>query len=65
MLETLREAGANHVAAVLAMLAYDSEMRSWSSRSRRSPNVRTVAAINDTHHLSRVKLAQPDVVIAP
>lgn len=26
---------------------------------------RTVAAVNDARHLSRVKLVQPDVVIAP
>jgi voltage-gated potassium channel len=28
-------------------------------------NVRTVAAVNDAHHMGRIKLVQPDVVIAP
>jgi len=28
-------------------------------------SARTVAAVNDAAHLSRVKLAQPDVVISP
>jgi voltage-gated potassium channel len=28
-------------------------------------SARTVAAVNDAHHLSRIKLVQPDVLIAP
>lgn len=66
MVETLREAGADHAAAVLAMLADDSENAfAVLAVKELAPKVRTVAAVNDAHHLSRVKLAQPDVVIAP
>ncbi|GGH17633.1 voltage-gated potassium channel TrkA [Silvibacterium dinghuense] len=66
MLETLREAGANRAAAVLAMLADDSENAFVVLAVKElAPNIRTVAAVNDAHHLSRVKLVQPDVVIAP
>ncbi len=66
MIETLREAGAEHAAAVLAMLADDSENAFVVLAVKEfAPNTRTVAAVNDAHHLSRVKLAQPDVVIAP
>lgn len=65
-LNVLREAGAHRAEAVLAMLADDSEnafvvlaVKELGSKAR------TVAAVNDARHLSRVKLAQPDVVIAP
>jgi voltage-gated potassium channel len=66
MIEVLREAGAEHAGAVLAMLADDSENAfTVLAVKELAPNVRTVAAVNDAHHLSRVKLVQPDVVIAP
>jgi voltage-gated potassium channel len=66
MTDTLHEAGAERAAAVLAMLADDSENAfAVLAVKEIAPNVRTVAAVNDAHHLSRVKLAQPDVVIAP
>jgi voltage-gated potassium channel len=66
MIEVLREAGSDHAAAVLAMLADDSENAfAVLAVKELAPNVRTVAAVNDAHHLSRVKLVQPDVVIAP
>lgn len=64
--DVLNEAGALHAEAVLAMLADDSEnafivlaVKELGSKAR------TVAAVNDARHLSRVKLVQPDVVIAP
>lgn len=64
--ELLREAGADRAEAVLAMLADDSENAFVVLAVKElAPNVRTVAAVNDAHHLSRVKLVQPDVVIAP
>jgi len=66
MTDVLREAGADKAEAVLAMMADDSEnafcvlaVRELGGRAR------TVAAVNDARHLSRVKLVQPDVVIAP
>jgi len=66
MVETLREANVDHAAAVLAMLADDSENAFVVLAVKEfAPSVRTVAAVNDARHLSRVKLAQPDVVIAP
>jgi voltage-gated potassium channel len=65
-LDTLREAGAQRAEAVLAMLADDSENAFVVLAVKElGGKVRTVAAVNDARHLSRVKLVQPDVVIAP
>jgi voltage-gated potassium channel len=66
MVEVLREAGAHHAEAVLAMLADDSEnaFAVLAVKELAGP-AKTVAAVNDARHLSRVKLVQPDVVIAP
>ena len=64
--ETLREADAEQAAAVLAMLADDAENAFVILAMRElAPGVRTVAAVNDARQLNKVKLAQPDVVIAP
>lgn len=66
MTDVLREAGAERANAVLAMLADDSENAFIVLAVKElAPKVRTVAAVNDARHLSRVKLVQPDVVIAP
>ena len=66
MTETLREAGADKAEAVLAMMADDSENAFCVLAVRElGGSARTVAAVNDARHLSRVKLVQPDVVIAP
>jgi voltage-gated potassium channel len=66
MTEILREAGADKASAVLAMLADDSENAFVVLAVKElASGVRTVAAVNDARHLSRVKLVQPDVVIAP
>jgi voltage-gated potassium channel len=66
MVDVLREAGAHRAEAVLAMLADDSE-NAFTILAVKELNgtARTVAAVNDARHLSRVKLVQPDVVIAP
>jgi voltage-gated potassium channel len=66
MTDTLREAGVLHAEAVLAMLADDSEnaFAVLAVKELGGP-AKTVAAVNDARHLSRVKLVQPDVVIAP
>lgn len=66
MVEVLREAGAHRAQAVLAMLPDDSE-NAFTVLAVKELNgtARTVAAVNDARHLSRVKLVQPDVVIAP
>jgi voltage-gated potassium channel len=66
MTDVLREAGADHAKAVLAMLADDSENAFIVLAVKElAANVQTLAAVNDARHLSRVKLVQPDVVIAP
>jgi len=66
MTETLREAGAHHAEAVLAMLADDSENAfAVLAVKELGGTAKTVAAVNDARHLGRVKLVQPDVVIAP
>lgn len=66
MTDTLREAGADKAEAVLAMMADDSENAFCVLAVRElGGSARTVAAVNDARHLGRVKLVQPDVVIAP
>ncbi|MFZ0629711.1 MAG: voltage-gated potassium channel protein [Acidobacteriaceae bacterium] len=66
MTDTLKEAGADKAEAVLAMMADDSENAFCVLAVRElGSGTRTVAAVNDARHLSRVKLVQPDVVIAP
>ncbi len=64
--EVLRKAGADKAQAVLAMLADDSENAFVVLAVRElAGKARTVAAVNDANHLGRVRLVQPDVVIAP
>lgn len=64
--DVLGQAGVPKATAVLAMLDDDSEnafvilaVRELGGRAR------TVAAVNDARHLSRIRLVQPDLVIAP
>jgi voltage-gated potassium channel len=62
----LRQAGAHAAEAVLAMLADDSENAFVVLAVKElGGSARTIAAVNDASHLSRIKLVQPDVVIAP
>ena len=64
--DVLRKAGADKAQAVLAMLDDDSENAFVVLAVRElAGKARTVAAVNDAHHLGRVQLVQPDVVIAP
>lgn len=65
-LETLQKAGALHAQAVLAMLDDDSENAFvvLAVREIGSP-ARTIAAVNDARHMNRIKLAQPNVALAP
>lgn len=64
--DVLRKAGADKAQAVLAMLDDDSENAFVVLAVRElAGSARTVAAVNDAHHLGRVQLVQPDVVIAP
>jgi voltage-gated potassium channel len=65
-IEVLKEAGAHHAEAVLAMMEDDSENAFVILAVHElGGDARTVAAVNETAHLGRVKLAQPDVVISP
>ena len=62
----LREAGAQDAQAVLAMMVDDSENAFVILAVKEmGGKARTVAAVNEAANLSRVKLAQPDVVISP
>ena len=64
--DVLRKAGADKAQAVLAMLDDDSENAFVVLAVRElQGKARTVAAVNDAHHLGRVQLVQPDIVIAP
>lgn len=65
-LEILRRASADQAQAVLAMRADDSDnafivlaVKELHSRAK------TVVAINDSKHMDRVRLVQPDMIIAP
>ena len=64
--DILRKAGAEKAQAVLAMLDDDSENAFVVLAVRElQGSARTIAAVNDASHLGRVRLVQPDVVIAP
>ena len=64
--DVLRRAGADKAQAVLAMLDDDSENAFVVLAVRElQGSARTIAAVNDASHLGRVRLVQPDVVIAP
>jgi voltage-gated potassium channel len=64
--DVLVKAGADKARAVLAMLDDDSENAFVVLAVRElKGKARTVAAVNDAKHLERVRLVQPDVVIAP
>lgn len=65
-LETLQKADADEAQAVLAMRPDDSDnafivlaVRELKSQAK------TVVALNDSKHMERIKLVQPDMVIAP
>ncbi len=64
--DVLREARADKATAILAMLDDDSENAFAILAARElGGQARTIAAVNDAHHLQRIKLVQPDVIIAP
>ena len=64
--DVLREAGVDRAQAVLAMMDDDSENAfAILAAHELGGDARTVAALNDARHRNRIKLAQPDVVIAP
>ena len=65
-LETLRRAGADQAQAVLAMRADDSDNAFIVLAVKElKGKAKTVVAINDSKHAERIKLVQPDIVIAP
>ncbi len=64
--DVLREAGADKATAIIAMTDDDSENAFAILAARElGGKARTIAAVNDGHHMQRIKLVQPDVVIAP
>jgi voltage-gated potassium channel len=65
-LETLRRAGAEEAQAVVAMRADDSDNAFIVLAVKElKGNAKTVVAINDSKHMERIKLVQPDIIIAP
>jgi voltage-gated potassium channel len=64
--DVLRQAGAHQAKAVLAMRDDDAENAfTILAVKELGGSARTVAAVNDARHLSRIKLVQPDVIVAP
>lgn len=62
----LREAGADKATAILAMHDDDSENAFAILAARElGGHARTVAAVNNAEHMERIRLVQPNVVIAP
>jgi voltage-gated potassium channel len=65
-LEILRKACADEAQAVLAMRVDDSDNAFIVLAVRElKGKAKTVVAINDSKHMERIKLVQPDIVIAP
>jgi voltage-gated potassium channel len=64
--DVLRQAGAHEAKAVLAMRDDDAENAfTVLAVKELAGSARTVAAVNDARHLSRIRLVQPDVIVAP
>ncbi|HVB33032.1 MAG TPA: voltage-gated potassium channel protein [Patescibacteria group bacterium] len=65
-LEVLGKAGAQQAQAVLAMRADDSENAFIALAVKElKGKAKTIVAVNDSKHFERVRLAQPDFIIAP
>lgn len=65
-LEILRQANADQAQAVLALRADDSDNAFIVLAVKElQGHAKTVVAINDSSHMDRIKLVQPDIVIAP
>jgi voltage-gated potassium channel len=65
-LSILRQACADQAQAVLAMRADDSENAFITLAVKElKGRAKTVVAISDSKHMDRIKLVQPDIVIAP
>lgn len=65
-IENLEESGVKKAKAVISLLDDDSENAFVILAVKEVSNsVKTVTAVNDTYNLKRVKLVQPDIIIAP
>jgi voltage-gated potassium channel len=65
-LEVLNKAGAKDAQAVLAMRADDSENAFITLAVKElGGKAKTIVAVNDSKHFERVRLTQPDYIIAP
>lgn len=64
--ETLRKAGAEQAKAILALLDDDSENAFVILAAKElKVKAKTVAAVNNTQHLTRIRHVHPDMIIAP
>ena len=64
--ETLRKAGAEDAKAILALLDDDSENAFVILAAKElKVKAKTVAAVNNTQHLNRIRRVHPDMIIAP
>ena len=64
--ETLRKAGAEDAKAILALLDDDSENAFVILAAKElKVKAKTVAAVNNTQHLNRLRRVHPDMIIAP
>lgn len=62
----LTHAGIEHAKAVLALRSDDSENAFIILATKEiAPGVRTIASVNDSKHLSKLKRVQPDMIFAP
>jgi voltage-gated potassium channel len=65
-IDVLEESGLKSAKGVISLLDDDSENAFVILAVKEvTHDVKTVTAVNDTHNLKRVKLVQPDIVIAP
>jgi voltage-gated potassium channel len=65
-LETLRKAGAEQAKAILALMNDDSENAFVILAAKElDTKAKTVAAVNEAKHLSRIRRVHPDLIIAP
>ena len=65
-IDILEECGLKSAKGVISLLDDDSENAFVILAVKEvTHDVKTVTAVNDTHNLKRVKLVQPDIIIAP
>lgn len=64
--EVLEEAGVPHAKAVLMLRDDDAENAfAVLAVKELAPGVKTIAGVNDAHHLAKIRRVQPDMLFAP